>query len=64
MADDHVETRSYPLEHTRSLRGILKKYATRVLSTTELRDAREKAWGEAVAAAWNREGEDRLSGAP
>jgi hypothetical protein len=64
MADDHVEIRSYPPEHTRSLRGVLKKYATRVLSTTELRDAREKAWGEAVTAAWNREGEDRLSGAP
>lgn len=49
------ETRSYPLEHTRSLRGVLKKYATRVLSTDELREAREKAWKEAVTAAWNRE---------
>ena len=55
MVDGRFETRSYPPEHTRSLRGILERYATRVLSTDELRDAREKAWAEAVTADWNRE---------
>lgn len=55
MADGGLETRPYPPEHTRSLRGVLKKYDTRILSTDELRDAREKAWAEAVTADWNRE---------
>jgi len=59
LVDDHVEIRVYPPEHTRSLRGALKKYATRVLSTDELREAREKAWEEAVTQDWKGEGEDR-----
>jgi hypothetical protein len=53
MVDDRLEIRSYPPENTRSLRGVLKKYATRVLSTDELREARERAWAEAVTADWN-----------
>ncbi len=59
LVNDHVEIRFYPPEHTRSLRGALKKYATRTLSTGELREAREKAWDEAVAVDWNREGKER-----
>lgn len=59
LVEDHVEIRFYPPEHNRSLRGALKKYATRVLSTDELREARDKAWGEAVAQDWDREGEER-----
>lgn len=55
MVDDRLETRSYPPEHTRSLRGVLEKYATRVLPTDELREACEKAWEEAVTADWNQE---------
>ena len=58
LVNDHVEIRFYPPEHTRSLRGALKKYATRTLSTDELREAREKAWDEAVTTDW-REGGDR-----
>lgn len=58
MMDDHGETPSYPPEHTRSSRGVLEKYATRVLSTDELREAREKAWAEAVIADWSRPTED------
>jgi bifunctional DNA-binding transcriptional regulator/antitoxin component of YhaV-PrlF toxin-antitoxin module len=59
LVNDHVEIRFYPPEHTRSLRGALKKYATRILSTGELREAREKAWDEAVTMDWNREGKER-----
>jgi bifunctional DNA-binding transcriptional regulator/antitoxin component of YhaV-PrlF toxin-antitoxin module len=59
LVDDHLEIRFYPPEHTRSLRGALQKYATRALSTDELREAREKAWDEAVTADWNREEKDR-----
>ena len=59
LVNDHVEIRFYPPEHTRSLRGALKKYATRILSTGELREAREKAWDEAVTVDWNREGKER-----
>jgi bifunctional DNA-binding transcriptional regulator/antitoxin component of YhaV-PrlF toxin-antitoxin module len=59
LVNDHVEIRFYPPEHTRSLRGALKKYATRSLSTGELREAREKAWDEAVTVDWNREGKER-----
>jgi hypothetical protein len=55
LVDDHVEIRFYPPEHTRSLRGALKKYATRIVSNGELREAREKAWDEAVTMDWNRE---------
>lgn len=58
LVDDHVEIRFYPPEHTRSLRGALKKYATRVLSTDELREARDQAWEEAVRKDWDREGEE------
>ena len=58
LVDDHVEIRFYPPEHTRSLRGALKKYATRALSTDELREARDQAWDEAAAKDWNREGEE------
>jgi bifunctional DNA-binding transcriptional regulator/antitoxin component of YhaV-PrlF toxin-antitoxin module len=58
LVNDHVEIRFYPPEHTRSLRGALKKYATRILSTGELREAREKAWDEAVTVDWNREGKE------
>lgn len=58
LVDDHVEIRFYPPEHTRSLRGALKKYATRALSTDELREARNKAWEEASAKDWNREGDE------
>jgi bifunctional DNA-binding transcriptional regulator/antitoxin component of YhaV-PrlF toxin-antitoxin module len=56
LIEDHVEIRFYPPEHNRSLRGALK--ATRLLSTDELRDAREQAWEEAVMEDWNREGEE------
>jgi bifunctional DNA-binding transcriptional regulator/antitoxin component of YhaV-PrlF toxin-antitoxin module len=59
LVNDHIEIRFYPPEHTRSLRGALKKYATRILSTGELREAREKAWDEAVTVDWNREGKER-----
>jgi bifunctional DNA-binding transcriptional regulator/antitoxin component of YhaV-PrlF toxin-antitoxin module len=55
LVDDHVEIRFYPPEHNRSLRGALKKYATRVLSTDELREARDKAWEEAATKDWTRE---------
>ena len=37
-------------------RGALKKYATRVLSTDELREARDKAWEEAATKDWGAEG--------
>jgi bifunctional DNA-binding transcriptional regulator/antitoxin component of YhaV-PrlF toxin-antitoxin module len=59
LVNDHLEIRFYPPEHTRSLRGALKKYATRVLSTDELREAREKAWEEAVTQDWKGEEEGR-----
>ncbi|HEX4498787.1 MAG TPA: AbrB/MazE/SpoVT family DNA-binding domain-containing protein [Thermoanaerobaculia bacterium] len=59
LVNDHVEIRFYPPEHTRSLRGALKKYATQTLSTGELREAREKAWDEAVTVDWNGEGKER-----
>jgi bifunctional DNA-binding transcriptional regulator/antitoxin component of YhaV-PrlF toxin-antitoxin module len=59
LVNDHVEIRFYPPEHNRSLRGALKKYATRIVSTGELREAREKAWDEAVTVDWNREGKER-----
>jgi bifunctional DNA-binding transcriptional regulator/antitoxin component of YhaV-PrlF toxin-antitoxin module len=59
LVNDHVEIRFYPPEHTRSLRGVLKKYAARTLSTGELREAREKAWDEAATVDWNREGKER-----
>jgi bifunctional DNA-binding transcriptional regulator/antitoxin component of YhaV-PrlF toxin-antitoxin module len=57
LVEDHVEIRFYPPEHSRSLRGILKKYA-RPLSTEELSDAGEKALAEAAVEDWNRESED------
>ncbi len=53
-----IETH-YPPEHNRSLKGILEKYVTRHLSTEELREAREKAWAEAVAEDW-KQGMERL----
>jgi bifunctional DNA-binding transcriptional regulator/antitoxin component of YhaV-PrlF toxin-antitoxin module len=59
LVDDHVEIRFYPPEHNRSLRGILSKYVKRHLSTEEFREAREKAWAEAVARDWNSEDGDR-----
>jgi hypothetical protein len=59
LVDDHVEIRFYPPEHTRSLRGALKKYATRIVSNGELREAREKAWDQAVTVDWNREAKER-----
>jgi bifunctional DNA-binding transcriptional regulator/antitoxin component of YhaV-PrlF toxin-antitoxin module len=59
LVDDHVEIRFYPPEHNRSLRGILSKYVKRHLTTEELREAREKAWAEAVTKDWNSENEDR-----
>ncbi len=55
LVDDHVEIRFYPPEHNRSLKGVFKKYVTRSISTEELREAREKAWGEA----WRERSEDR-----
>jgi bifunctional DNA-binding transcriptional regulator/antitoxin component of YhaV-PrlF toxin-antitoxin module len=58
LVDDHIEIRFFPPEHNRSLRGILAKYVTRHLSTEELREAREKAWADAVTEDWNRESED------
>jgi bifunctional DNA-binding transcriptional regulator/antitoxin component of YhaV-PrlF toxin-antitoxin module len=58
LVKDHVEIRFYPPEHDRSVRGALKKYATRVLSTDELREARDKAWEEAATKDWGREGEE------
>jgi bifunctional DNA-binding transcriptional regulator/antitoxin component of YhaV-PrlF toxin-antitoxin module len=57
LVDDHLEIRFYPPEHSRSLRGILKKYVTRPISTEELREAREKAWTEAVTEDWGRDGD-------
>jgi len=39
---DHIEIRFYPPEHDLSVRGALKKYATRVLSTDDLREARAR----------------------
>jgi len=47
------------MEHSRSLRGILKKYA-RPLSDGELHDARKKALERAAGEDWNREDEDPL----
>jgi len=58
LVDDHVEIRFYPPEHNRSARGALKKYATRVVSTDELRGARDNAWGEAATKDWAREDEE------
>jgi bifunctional DNA-binding transcriptional regulator/antitoxin component of YhaV-PrlF toxin-antitoxin module len=58
LVKDHVEIRFYPPEHNRSARGALKKYAKRVLSTDELREARDKAWEEAATKDWGREGEE------
>jgi hypothetical protein len=52
--------RFHTSEHTRSLRGALKKYATRIVSTDELREAREKAWYEAAFQAMARQGDDAL----
>ncbi len=43
------------IEHNRSLRGILEKYAKRHLTTEEFREAREKAWAEAVTEDWKRQ---------
>ena len=59
LVDDHVEIRFYPPEHNRSLKGVFKKYVTRSISTEELREAREKAWGEAAAEHWRERSEDR-----
>lgn len=56
LVEDHIEIRFYPPEHNRSLLGILKRYADRPLSTEELREARERAWAEAVTKDW--EGEE------
>ena len=58
LVDDHVEIRFYPPEHNRSARGALKKYAKRVLSTDELREARDKAWEETATKDWIREGDE------
>jgi bifunctional DNA-binding transcriptional regulator/antitoxin component of YhaV-PrlF toxin-antitoxin module len=58
LVHDHVEIRFYPPEHDRSVRGALKKYATRVFSTDELREARDKAWEEAATKDWDRGGEE------
>jgi bifunctional DNA-binding transcriptional regulator/antitoxin component of YhaV-PrlF toxin-antitoxin module len=57
LIDDHVEIRFYPPEHNRSLRGALK--TDQLLSTAELREARERAWEEVVTEDWSPEGEDR-----
>jgi hypothetical protein len=59
LVADHIEIRFYPPEHNRSLRGVLRKYATPVLSTDELREAQDKAWEEAATKDWGREGEER-----
>lgn len=59
LVDDHIEIRFFPPEHNRSLRGILAKYVKRSLPQEEWEEAREKAWADAVAEDWNREGEDR-----
>ena len=55
LVNDHVEIRFYPSEHSLSLRGALRKYATRVLSTDELLSPDEapmicEAGGETIAA--------------
>jgi len=59
LVDDHIEIRFFPPEHNRSLRGILAKYVKRSLPPEEWQEAREKAWADAVAEDWNREGKDR-----
>jgi hypothetical protein len=46
------------MEHQRSLRGVLKKYA-RPLSTDELRDTGEEALAKAAAEDWARENVER-----
>ena len=51
---DGDEIRFYPLEHNRSLRGVLKKYVKRSVSVEELEEARGKAWAEAAAENWKR----------
>jgi len=53
LVDDHIEIRFYPPEHNRSLRGVLERYVTRDLSTEEFREAKERAWAEAVTKDWN-----------
>ena len=58
VVDGHLEIQFFPPEHNQSLRGALKKYVTRSISTEELREAREKAWAEAVTEDWNREDSD------
>lgn len=58
LVDDHVEIRFYPPQHSRSLRGILRKSAGPVLSTDELREAREKAWEEAATKDWHRKDDE------
>lgn len=58
LVDDHVEIRFYPPEHSRSLRGVLKKYA-RPLSADELRNGLEDALAKAAVEDWNRESGDR-----
>ena len=56
LVDDHLEIRFFPPEHNRSLRGALKTNLN--LSTEELREARERAWQEAVTEDWNRQDEE------
>jgi len=54
LVGDHVEIRFYPPEHSRSLRGVLAKYARHSISPEDWQAAREQAWADAVS-----ENEDR-----
>ncbi len=49
LVEDHVEIRFYPPEHTRSLRGVLAKYAKNPISPDEWQAVREQAWADAIA---------------
>lgn len=55
---DHVEIRFYPPEHKRSLRGILAGPPHISVSPEEWREARERAWTEAVVEDFRRERDD------
>jgi uncharacterized protein YqeY len=56
---DGDEIRSYPPEHNRSLKGILKKYVKRSISAEEFEEVCERAWAEAAAENWKRKFGDR-----
>lgn len=60
LVNDHVEIRFYPPEHKRSLRGILEKFVQGPgpVSPEEWQEARDKAWTEAAAEEFRREGEE------